>query len=215
MAEEQEVDLRNVRGKAKLAFLGRTRVGKLLVTFRDGVAIGPNSTELSALAGRLGRDANLLLFHFLNWPLVDIEYKDRVMMEIKKDENLDLKREYFTPFAIRKDQATNRPDKVPEDQLTVLVEYWENPKTLVEEDPERDAPSGIPAVRLEIFERTRTRKDKLPINELDKEKMMKELANKVTEDGLSMYSTGHDDIFTQFMGPDSLGRKWCFGRATF
>ncbi|KAL2538233.1 Uncharacterized protein Fot_19624 [Forsythia ovata] len=166
MAEEQEVDLRNVRGKAKLAFLGRTRVGKLLVTFRDGVAIGPNSTELSALAGRLGRDANLLLFHFLNWPLVDIEYKDRVMMEIK-------------------------------------------------EDPERDAPSGIPAVRLEIFERTRTRKDKLPINELDKEKMMKELANKVTEDGLSMYSTGHDDIFTQFMGPDSLGRKWCFGRATF
>ncbi|KAL2545443.1 Uncharacterized protein Fot_14676 [Forsythia ovata] len=83
MAEEREVAPRNVRGKAKLAFLGRTRVGKLSVSFRDGVAIGPNSTELSALAGRLGRDANLLPFHFLKWPLVDIEYKDRVMMEIK------------------------------------------------------------------------------------------------------------------------------------
>ncbi|KAL2513998.1 Uncharacterized protein Fot_27969 [Forsythia ovata] len=44
---------------------------------------------------------------------------------------------------------------------------------------------------------------------------MKELADKATEEGLSMYSTEHDDIFTQVMGPDSRGRKWCFGRATF
>ncbi|KAL2490078.1 uncharacterized protein Fot_43370 [Forsythia ovata] len=246
MAEEQEVAPRNVRGKAKLAFLGRTRVGKLSVSFRDGVAVGPNSTELSALAGRLGRDANLLPFHFLKWPLVDIEYKDRVMMEIK-DEKGDLKREYFTPFVTREDRIANRPDKVPEDQWTVLVEYWENPKTHekagkntlnrkrhkimhtggsksfmkhaveIEEDPQRDAPSGTPATRLEIFRKTHTRKDKTPINELAKEKMdqMKELADKASEEGSSMYSTGHDDIFTQVMGPDSRGRKRCFGRATF
>ncbi|KAL2505975.1 Uncharacterized protein Adt_21596 [Abeliophyllum distichum] len=197
MAEEQEVAHRNVRGKAKLAFLGRTRVGKLPVSFRDGVAIGPNSTELSALAERLGSDVNLLPFHFLKWPLVDIEYKDRVMMEIKqhfdfpdecnkydlkqlnaswKDEKGDLKREYFIPFATRKDRIANRPDKVLEDQWTVLVEYWESPKTLDQ---------------------------------------MKELADKATDEGSSMYSTEHDDIFTQVMGPDSRGRKLCFGRATF
>ncbi|KAL2488611.1 Uncharacterized protein Fot_41903 [Forsythia ovata] len=162
--------------KAKLAFLERTRVGKLPVGFRDGVAIGLNSTELSALAGCLGRDANLLPFHFLKWLLVDIEYKDRVMMEIKyvlkqlnaawKDEKGDLKREYFIPFTTREDRIANRPDKVPEDQWTVLVEYWENPKTLIEEDPERDAPLGIPATWLEIFRKTHTRKDKTPINEL-------------------------------------------------
>ncbi|KAL2549617.1 uncharacterized protein Fot_11147 [Forsythia ovata] len=268
MAEEQEDAHRNVRGKAKLAFLGRTRVGKLPVSFRDGVAIGPISTELSALAGRLGRDANLLPFHFLKWPLVDIDYKDRVIMEIKQhfdfpdecnkhvlkqlnaawnDERADLKREYFIPFATREDRIANRPDKVPEDQWTVLVEYWENPKTLekagknilnrkrhkimhtggsksfmkhaveIEEDPERDAPLGTPATRLEIFRKTHTRKDKTPINELAKEKMdqMKELADKATEEGSSMYSTEHDDIFTQVMGPDSRGRKRCFGRATF
>ncbi|KAL2513999.1 Uncharacterized protein Fot_27970 [Forsythia ovata] len=135
--------------------LGENTSGE--VSFRDGVAIGPNSTELSDLAGRLGRDANLLPFYFLNWPLVDIEYKDRVMMEIKqhfdfpdecnkyvlkqlnaawKDEKGDLKREYFIPFATRKDRIANRPNKVPEDQWTVLVEYWENSKTLIDEDPE-------------------------------------------------------------------------------
>ncbi|KAL2487316.1 Plant transposase (Ptta/En/Spm family) [Abeliophyllum distichum] len=245
--------------KAKLAFLGRTRVGELPVSFRDGVTIGPNSAELSSLAGRLGRDANMLPFHFLKWPLVDIEYKDRVMMEIKqyfdfpdecnkyvlkqlnaawKDEKTDLKREYFIPFATREDRIANRLDKVPKDQWTVLVEYWENPKTLekvgknilnrkrpkimhtggsksfmkhaveIEEDPELDAPLGTPTTLLKIFRKTHTRKDKTPINELDKEKMdqMKELADKATEDGSSMYSTEHDDIFTQVMGPDSRGR---------
>ncbi|KAL2509259.1 Transposase associated domain-containing protein [Forsythia ovata] len=87
----------------------------------------------------------------------------------------------------------------------------------IEEDPERDAPLGTPATRLEIFKKTHTRKDKTPINELAKEKMdqMKELADKATEEGSSMYSTEHDDIFTQVMGPDSRGRKRCFGRATF
>ncbi|KAL2494347.1 actin-related protein 9 [Forsythia ovata] len=47
------------------------------------------------------------------------------------------------------------------------------------------------------------------------EDQMKELADKASEEGSSMYSTGHDDIFTQVMGPDSRGRKRCFGRATF
>ncbi|KAL2480523.1 Uncharacterized protein Adt_33489 [Abeliophyllum distichum] len=136
MTEEHEVALRNVREKAKLAFLGRTRMEKLPISFWDGVAIGPNSTELSALAGHLGRDTNLLPFHFLKLPLVDIEYKDRVMMKIK-----------------------------------------------IQEDLEQDAHS--------------------------------ELADKATEEGSSMYFTGHDDIFIKVMGPDSRGRKWCFGRATF
>ncbi|KAL2489624.1 Uncharacterized protein Fot_42916 [Forsythia ovata] len=44
---------------------------------------------------------------------------------------------------------------------------------------------------------------------------MKELADKATEEGSSMYSTEHDDIFTQVIGPDSRGRKRYFGRATF
>ncbi|KAL2510056.1 Uncharacterized protein Fot_33703 [Forsythia ovata] len=47
------------------------------------------------------------------------------------------------------------------------------------------------------------------------EDQMKELADMVTDEGSSMCSTGHDDIFTQVMGPDSRGRKRCFGRATF
>ncbi|KAL2487350.1 Plant transposase (Ptta/En/Spm family) [Abeliophyllum distichum] len=164
-----------------------------------------------------------------------------------KDEKTDLKREYFIPFATREDRIANRLDKVPEDQWTVLVEYWENPKTLekvgknvinrkrhkimhtggsksfikhaveIEEDPELDAPLGTPTTQLKIFRKTHTRKDKTPINELDKEKMdqMKELANKATEDGSSMYSTEHDDIFTQVMGSDSRGQKRCFGRAIF
>ncbi|KAL2542795.1 Plant transposase (Ptta/En/Spm family) [Abeliophyllum distichum] len=267
MAEEQ-VAPRNVRRKAKLAFLGRTRVGKLSVSFQDGVAIGPNSIELFALVGRLGRDANLLPFHFLKWPLVDIEHKDRVMIKIKqhfdfpdecnkyvlkqlnatwKDEKGDLKREYFISFATREDWIANRPDKVPKDQWTVLVEYWKNPKTLekvgksiinrkrhkimhtggsksfmkhaveMEEDLERDEPLGTPATRLEIFRMTHTQKDKTPINELCKEKMdqMKDLVDKVTEEGSSMYSTGYDDIFTQVMGPDCRDWKRCFERATF
>ncbi|KAL2501634.1 Uncharacterized protein Fot_35482 [Forsythia ovata] len=124
MAEELEVAPRNVRGKAKLAFLGRTRVGKLPVSFQDGVTIGPTQG--------------------------------------------DLKREYFTPFITREDRIVNRPNKVPDDQWMVMVEYWENPKT---------------------------------------HDQMKELADKATEDGSSMYSTGHDDIFTQVMGPDNRGRK--------
>ncbi|KAL2505505.1 Uncharacterized protein Adt_21126 [Abeliophyllum distichum] len=44
---------------------------------------------------------------------------------------------------------------------------------------------------------------------------MKELANKATEESSSMYSLGHDDVFTQVIGPDTRGRKRCFGRATF
>ncbi|KAL2552687.1 Transposase associated domain-containing protein [Forsythia ovata] len=44
---------------------------------------------------------------------------------------------------------------------------------------------------------------------------MKELVDKATYGGSSMYSIGHDDIFTQVMGLDSRGRKRCFGRATF
>ncbi|KAL2543668.1 uncharacterized protein Fot_12901 [Forsythia ovata] len=120
-------------------------------------------------------------------------------------------------FGMGKDRIANRPDKVPEDQWTVFVEYWENPKTLIEEDPERDAPLGTPATWLEIFRKTHTRKDKTQISELAKEKMdqMKELADKATEEGSSMYSTKHDNIFTQVMGPDSRGQKRCFGRATF
>ncbi|KAL2478757.1 putative transposase [Forsythia ovata] len=79
----------------------------------------------------------------------------------------------------------------------------------IEEDSERDAPSGTPATRLEIFRKTRTRKDKTPINELTKKKMdqMKELADKATDEGSSIYSIGHDDIFTQVMRPDSRGES--------
>ncbi|KAL2531034.1 Uncharacterized protein Fot_23635 [Forsythia ovata] len=122
---------------SQVGVLGENTSGETPSYFRDGVVIGPNSTELFSLAGRLGRDANLLPFHFLKWPLVDIEYKNRVMMEIKqhfdfsyecnkhvlkqlnapwKDEKRDMKREYFTPFATREERIANRPDKVPEDQ---------------------------------------------------------------------------------------------------
>ncbi|KAL2545942.1 Uncharacterized protein Fot_15175 [Forsythia ovata] len=227
MVEEQEAAPRNVQGKAKLAFLGRTRVGKLSVSFQDGVAIGPNSTELSALAGRLGRDANLLPFHFLKWPLVDIEYKDRVMMEIKqhfdfsdecyknvlkqlnaawKDEKGDLKREYFTPFITREDRIANRPDKVSEDPWTVLVEYWENPKT-----HEKVGKNTLNRKRHKIMHTGGSKS----FMKHAVEDQMKELADKASDEGSSMYSIGHDDIFTQVMGPDSRGRKRCFERATF
>ncbi|OVA09396.1 hypothetical protein BVC80_8749g20 [Macleaya cordata] len=137
MAEEQEIAPKKVRGPAKLAFLGRTESGKLPVTFLNGVAIGPNSTELSALVGRLGRDANLLPFDSLKWPKVDVEYKDRVLLEIKqhfdfpdecnkyvlkklnaawKDEKSDMKHEYFKPFASMEERLANCPPKLPEDQ---------------------------------------------------------------------------------------------------
>ncbi|KAL2474316.1 Uncharacterized protein Adt_35052 [Abeliophyllum distichum] len=186
MAEEQEVAPSNVRGEAKLAFLGRIREGKLPVTFRDGVTIGPNSTELSVLARHLGRDANLLPFHFLKWPLVDVEYKDRVMMEIKR--------------------IANNLDKVPEDQWIVLVEYWENPKTV-----EKIGKNILNCKRPKIMHAGGSKS----FMKHTVEDQMKELADKATDEGSSIYSIGHDDIFTQVMGPDSRGRKQCFGRATF
>ncbi|OVA09463.1 hypothetical protein BVC80_8183g9 [Macleaya cordata] len=45
---------------------------------------------------------------------------------------------------------------------------------------------------------------------------MKEKTDKaIEESSSSIYSTGVDDIFSQVMGPDSRGRRRCFGRATF
>ncbi|KAI8530390.1 hypothetical protein RHMOL_Rhmol11G0054700 [Rhododendron molle] len=176
--------------------------GKKLEVVLDkyDLPIGTTAGVLQSQLGILARKANT------NVPDV---YKHNCLMSVGKkwkDWKDYLKRNYYDIYETDAERVANCPDRVDPNQWRILVAFWGGQLATL-----AAAKGGVEPDRLEVFQKTHTKKDGKPVDEASKIAIAR-IDERISQVPVSLQSpTYREKVFTDVLGQDTRGRVRTFG----
>ncbi|KAI8572126.1 hypothetical protein RHMOL_Rhmol01G0174300 [Rhododendron molle] len=181
--------------------------GKKLEVVLDkyDLPIGTTAGVLQSQLGILARKSNLAP---ANTNVPDV-YKHNYLMSVGKkwkDWKDYLKRNYYDIYEIDAERVANCPDRVDPNQWRILVAFWGGQLATL-----AAAKGGVEPDRLEVFQKTHTKRDGKPVDEASKIAIAR-IDERISQVPVSLQSpTYREKVFTDVLGQDTRGRGRTFG----
>nr|CAD1838578.1 unnamed protein product [Ananas comosus var. bracteatus] len=159
--ETEQDDQRRVRGPTLLTEIWNlSEEERIVVDFnKRWQAVGTEGRVLASFLGIVARNANLTPLHIPDWRSFPMKEKKNILKLVKskfsiptrgekwvlrslgkkwKDYKCHLKSEYYLKYKNVDDLLENRPERVPRDQWTTLVSFWNSEKVKKRSEKNRE-----------------------------------------------------------------------------